>query len=57
MKLEEKPGKGVSVVQSSVSEGPSERDQFLGYPHSPPIPRPYGDANRYSTVSLNREGY
>jgi len=57
VKLEEKPGKGVSVVQSSVSEGPSERDQFLGYPHSPPIPRPYGDANRYSTVSLNREGY
>ena len=56
--LQEKPSQGQTiVVESSVSEGPSERDQFLGHPHTPPIPQPYPDANRPSSFSLNRTGY
>lgn len=55
--VDEKPGKGPRVVETSASDGPSERDQFLGHPQSPPIPRPYGDANRHSSLSLNPENY
>ena len=44
--------KGVSVLDTSVSEGSTERDQFLrGHDGAPPIPEPYLGVNQHSPIS------
>lgn len=46
------PGeKGPHAFETSVSEGSTERDQFLGHSSSPPIPQPYHGAHQVSPVT------